>query len=150
MQEEPEDWFEIGKLYYKAYGCIQCHGPDGEGGVKNPNYAKETVPPLDTLAEKMLLTYEEDADLLVDLLEENAKLEEDPRYQEIERYRAVLAQYHSIGDVIRNGNPAGRADPEGPLPAIAFMPAYEGILPDQDIRPIIAYLLTLQPWEVID
>ncbi|MCH8858063.1 MAG: hypothetical protein IID54_00625, partial [Proteobacteria bacterium] len=27
LQEEPEDWFEIGKLYYKAYGCIQCHGP---------------------------------------------------------------------------------------------------------------------------
>ena len=98
----------------------------------------------------MLRSYEEDADLAVELLEENANLEEDPRYQEIERYRAVLAQYHSIGDVIRNGNPAGRADPEGPLPAIAFMPAYEGILSDQDISAIIAYLLTLQPWDGID
>ena len=98
----------------------------------------------------MLLTYEEDADLVVELLEENANLEEDPRYQEIERYRAVLAQYHSIGDVIRNGNPAGSADPEGPLPAIPFMPAFDGILSDQDISAIIACLLTLQPWEDTD
>ena len=150
LQQEPEDWIERGKLYYKAFGCIQCHGPDGSGGLRNPNYAKETIPPLNTLAEKMLLTYEEDADLVVELLEENAKLGEAPRYQEIERYRAVLAQYHSIGDVIRNGNPAGSADPEGPLPAIPFMPAFDGILSDQDISAIIACLLTLQPWEDTD
>ena len=84
---------------------------------------------------------------MVELLEDNGKLGEDRRFQEIEGYRAVLAQYQSVGDLIRNGNPAGRADPEGPLPAIAFMPAYEGILSDHDISAIIAYLLTLQPWE---
>ena len=150
LQQEPEDWIESGKLYYEAFGCIQCHNPDGAGGVKNPDYAKETIPSLNTLAENMLLMYEEDADLVVGLLEDNGKLGEDPRFQEILRSRAVLAQYHSIGDVIRNGNPAGRADPEGPLPAIAFMPAYEGILSDQDVSAIISYLLTLQPWEVTD
>ena len=147
LQQEPEDCLERGKLNYEAFGCIQCHGPDGSGGVKNLNYAKETIPPLNTLAEKMLLMYEEDAYLLVELLAENANLDEDSRYREIERCRTVLAQYHAIGDVIRNGNPAGRADPEGPLPAIPFMPAFEGILSDQDISAIIAYLLTLQPWE---
>ncbi len=150
FQQEPEDWLAGGKLYYKAFGCIQCHAPDGAGGVKNPNYARETIPPLNTLAENMLLMYEEDADLVGEILEDNGNLGEDRRFQEILRSQAVLAQYHSIGDVIRNGNPAGSADPEGPLPAIPFMPAYEGILSDQDVSAIIAYLLTLQPWEVID
>jgi len=150
LQQEPENFLESGKLYYKAFGCIQCHGPDGSGGVKNPNYAKETIPPLDTMAENMLLMYKEDADLVVELLEDNENLGEDRRFQEILRSAAVLAQYHSIGDVIRNGNPAGRADPEGPIPAIPFMPRYEGILSDQDVRAIISYLLTLQPWEVTD
>jgi cytochrome c551/c552 len=28
---------ERGKLVYKAYGCAGCHGPDGQGGVINPN-----------------------------------------------------------------------------------------------------------------
>lgn len=147
LQQEPVDYIERGKLYYEAFGCIQCHGPEGSGGVKNPNYAKETIPPLNTLAEKMLIEYEEDADLLVELIMKNANLGMNPRYREIERSQTVLAQYYSIRDVIRNGNPAGSADPDGPLPAIAFMPAFEGILSAQDISAIVAYLLTLQPWE---
>lgn len=147
LQQEPEDWIERGKLYYKAFGCIQCHNSDGAGGVMNPNYAKETIPPLNTMAENMLLMYKEDVDLAIALILVNANLGEDLGLQEILRPQAVLAQYHSIGDVIRNGNPAGKADPEGPLPAIPFMPSFDEILSDQDIGIIIAYLLTLQSWE---
>ena len=29
-----------------AYGCINCHGPNGLGGVPNPQSADKTIPPL--------------------------------------------------------------------------------------------------------
>jgi mono/diheme cytochrome c family protein len=28
---------ERGKEVYKKYGCAGCHGPDGQGGIPNPN-----------------------------------------------------------------------------------------------------------------
>ncbi|RMD84679.1 MAG: cytochrome c [Candidatus Dadabacteria bacterium] len=28
---------EIGKIVYQRYGCAMCHGPNAEGGRKNPN-----------------------------------------------------------------------------------------------------------------
>jgi mono/diheme cytochrome c family protein len=28
---------ERGKLVYRKYGCAGCHGPDGQGGIPNPN-----------------------------------------------------------------------------------------------------------------
>ncbi|MEW6749490.1 MAG: cytochrome c [Candidatus Latescibacterota bacterium] len=28
---------ERGRLVYKKYGCAMCHGPEGQGGVENPN-----------------------------------------------------------------------------------------------------------------
>ena len=29
-----------------AYGCINCHGPNGLGGVPNPQSPDKTIPPL--------------------------------------------------------------------------------------------------------
>jgi mono/diheme cytochrome c family protein len=29
-----------------TYGCINCHGPNGLGGVPNPLSADKTIPPL--------------------------------------------------------------------------------------------------------
>jgi mono/diheme cytochrome c family protein len=34
-----------GALYVK-YGCVNCHGPNGLGGVPNPQSADKTIPPL--------------------------------------------------------------------------------------------------------
>jgi cbb3-type cytochrome c oxidase subunit III len=31
---------------YVAYGCVNCHGPNGLGGVPNPQSADKTIPPL--------------------------------------------------------------------------------------------------------
>jgi mono/diheme cytochrome c family protein len=31
---------------YVAYGCINCHGPNGLGGVPNPQSPDKTIPPL--------------------------------------------------------------------------------------------------------
>ena len=28
------------------YGCINCHGPNGVGGVPNPQSEDKTIPPL--------------------------------------------------------------------------------------------------------
>ena len=42
---------ERGKAIFKKYGCIGCHGPDGTGGVPNPNSkTAQQVPGLTYLA----------------------------------------------------------------------------------------------------
>jgi cbb3-type cytochrome c oxidase subunit III len=35
-----------GALLYQRYGCINCHGPNGLGGVPNPQSPDKTIPPL--------------------------------------------------------------------------------------------------------
>jgi mono/diheme cytochrome c family protein len=35
-----------GATLYVAYGCINCHGPNGLGGVPNPLSPDKTIPPL--------------------------------------------------------------------------------------------------------
>jgi mono/diheme cytochrome c family protein len=35
-----------GQALYQRYGCINCHGPNGLGGVPNPQSPDTTVPPL--------------------------------------------------------------------------------------------------------
>jgi mono/diheme cytochrome c family protein len=35
-----------GAVAYRAYGCINCHGPNGLGGVPNPQSPDKTIPPL--------------------------------------------------------------------------------------------------------
>jgi len=35
-----------GAALYTRYGCINCHGPNGLGGVPNPQSPDKTIPPL--------------------------------------------------------------------------------------------------------
>ena len=35
-----------GQALYVRYGCINCHGPSGLGGVPNPQSPDKTIPPL--------------------------------------------------------------------------------------------------------
>jgi mono/diheme cytochrome c family protein len=35
-----------GQALYSRYGCINCHGPNGLGGVPNPQSPDKTIPPL--------------------------------------------------------------------------------------------------------
>jgi mono/diheme cytochrome c family protein len=35
-----------GAALYERYGCINCHGPSGLGGVPNPQSPDKTIPPL--------------------------------------------------------------------------------------------------------
>jgi cbb3-type cytochrome c oxidase subunit III len=35
-----------GQALYTRYGCVNCHGPNGLGGVPNPQSPDKTIPPL--------------------------------------------------------------------------------------------------------
>jgi cbb3-type cytochrome c oxidase subunit III len=35
-----------GQALYTLYGCVNCHGPNGLGGVPNPQSPDKTIPPL--------------------------------------------------------------------------------------------------------
>jgi mono/diheme cytochrome c family protein len=87
---------------YVAYGCINCHGPNGLGGVPNPQAPDKSIPPLSGAA----FFREFDTD-------------------------------KKIEDVIRSGSVLGR-------PPIVSMPHWGGILSDQQLKALVAYIKTLK------
>jgi cbb3-type cytochrome c oxidase subunit III len=87
---------------YVAYGCINCHGPNGLGGVPNPQAPDKTIPSLSG------------ADF----------------FREFNTDK-------KIADVIRSGSVIGR-------PPIASMPHWGGILSDQQVNALVAYIKTLK------
>lgn len=137
---------ERGKWLFHQKGCFTCHGPGGRGGVRNWNYIKGTVPALNTLAERLMLSDREDANVIVAQLEQGVALESLSNSPPIARFNVFLAQYRAIRDVIRKGSPPGKKDPRGPIPPLE-MPTWGHKLSEADINAIIAYLMTLQPWE---
>ena len=91
-----------GQALYTLYGCINCHGPNGLGGVPNPQSPDKTIPPLS--GADFFKQFNTDA---------------------------------KIKDVIRSGSVIGKAP-------IVSMPHWGGILSDQQIAELIAYLKTLK------
>jgi len=132
---------ERGEWLFYQKGCVTCHGDGGRGGVANWNYVKDTVPALDGLAEKMFLFFPEDADEVIQHLETGRPLAELEATTSIRRFAAVLAQYDSTRNVIRHGNPPGKADPDGPAPPLEML-AWQRVLTDRDIDAIVTYLLS--------
>ena len=134
-----------GRLLFAKY-CSACHNKEGSGGIENPNYGKGTVPALNTLAEKMFIEYEDDAEYLADLLRDGVDIEAMSPPLDLDGRARVLAQYRALRDVIKNGSTAGKADPEGPSPLL-HMPSWAKGLTDKNIDSIFAYLLTVYPWQ---
>ncbi|HLY85501.1 MAG TPA: c-type cytochrome [Gaiellaceae bacterium] len=91
-----------GAALYVRYGCINCHGPNGLGGVPNPLSPDKTIPPLSG-----------------------------------QGFRHDFPTDKAIAGVIRSGSVIGRAP-------IVSMPHWGGILSDQQISQLIAYLKTLK------
>jgi mono/diheme cytochrome c family protein len=91
-----------GATLYVVYGCINCHGPNGLGGVSNPLSADKTIPPLSGPG-----------------------------------FRHDFPTDKAILDVIQSGSVIGSAP-------IVSMPHWGGILSDQQIAELIAYLKTLK------
>jgi mono/diheme cytochrome c family protein len=91
-----------GSALYVRYGCINCHGPNGLGGVPNPLSADKSIPPLSG-----------------------------------QGFRHDFPTDKAIANVIRSGSVIGRAP-------IVSMPHWGGILSDQQIAELTAYLKTLK------
>jgi mono/diheme cytochrome c family protein len=91
-----------GSLLYQRYGCINCHGPNGLGGVPNPQSPDKTIPPLSG------------ADF----------------FQEFNTDKKII-------EIIRTGSVLGRAP-------IVSMPHWGGIIPDDRLRALVAYIKTLK------
>jgi mono/diheme cytochrome c family protein len=91
-----------GSGLYVRYGCINCHGPNGLGGIPNPLSADKTIPPLSG-----------------------------------QGFRHDFPTDKAIAAVIRSGSVIGRAP-------IVSMPHWGGILSNQQIAELIAYLKTLK------
>jgi mono/diheme cytochrome c family protein len=90
-----------GAILYQARGCLNCHGPNGLGGVPNPSSPDKAIPPL-TGAD----------------------------------FRAEFPP-DAIAKMIRDGSVLGKAP-------IASMPHWGGILTDQQIEALVAYIGTLK------
>jgi cbb3-type cytochrome c oxidase subunit III len=91
-----------GAALYVRDGCINCHGPNGLGGVPNPSAPDKVVPSLSGAA-----------------------------------FRKQFNTDAKIIAVIRSGSVIGRAP-------IVSMPHWGGIISDQDLRDLVAYLKTLK------
>jgi cbb3-type cytochrome c oxidase subunit III len=89
-----------GAALYERYGCVNCHGPNGLGGVPNPSSPDKTIPPLSGAG-----------------------------------FRTEFPPA-KIAEIIRTGSVLGRAP-------IVSMPHWGGILTDQQVSQLIAYLNTL-------
>lgn len=135
---------ERGRWLFRQRGCFTCHGPEAGGGVDNWNYVKGTTPALNTLAEKLMLFDPEDVKAILEQMERGRDLESLTDSPPVPRFHVFLAQYRAVRDVVRNGSPPGKKDPQGPDPPLQML-AWGQRLSDTDINAIIAYLLTLQP-----
>jgi mono/diheme cytochrome c family protein len=91
-----------GAALYIRYGCINCHGPNGLGGVPNPLSPDKSIPSLSG-----------------------------------QDFRGEFNTDAKIAAVIRSGSVIGRAP-------IVSMPHWAGILSDQQIAELVAYLKTLK------
>jgi plastocyanin len=141
------DFVEWGGELFVKKSCVTCHGEHGRGGVLNPNYINKSVPELNTLADKLKIYWQEDAEIIIKLLSEHANLdslEDDPP---IENYGRFLAQYHSMLAKIKDGaSKLQTENSDGPVPPL-YMPAWEHIINDNEIDAVLAYLISQFDWE---
>jgi mono/diheme cytochrome c family protein len=91
-----------GGAAYERYGCVNCHGPNGLGGVPNPLSPDKTIPPLSG-----------------------------------QDFRGEFNTDKKIIDFIRTGREIGRAP-------IVSMPHWGGIIPDDQLQALAAYIKTLK------
>ena len=91
-----------GGALYVRYGCINCHGPSGLGGVPNPLSEDEAIPPLSG-----------------------------------QDFREEFNTDAKIKEMIRSGSVIGK-------PPITSMPHWGGILSEENLDDLVAYLKTLK------
>jgi len=130
-----------------AMFCSACHGREGRG-VDYFNERNTAVPSLRYLAERLSLFDPEHTAPAADLLRKGvdpATRKDDPPF-DAEMYGEFLTQLEVMRDVIRNGRPGVKKNPESLLKPVN-MPSWRDTLTDRQIDEIIAYLIELYPWE---
>lgn len=135
---------ERGEIIFSQQACFICHGIEGRGGIENPNYINEITPAVNTLAEKMNLFYPEDVEAVLKVLNGGKSLTE---VEELDVPQAfvVIAKYEIVLDTMLEGRESGKKDPEGVQP-INMLPRKD-LLTKDEIHDVIAYLLSIYPWE---
>lgn len=149
LQTEPPEsasLLERGDWLFHQSGCSNCHGGEAQGGIPNWNYINDTVPQLNFMAEKLMLFDPEDVEAILRVIESGTPFEQLQEPPPIPRFNVFLAQYQSVRDVIRKGNPPGKKDTSHANPPLEML-AWGQRLSESDIDAIIVYLLSLQPWE---
>jgi len=135
-----------GEYLYRQRGCESCHGLEGRGGVTNYNYLNGKVIDHVQFASRIFLRDEDSAKTLIDWLSRQEDLQAEEDEPEIMGFGIVKARLEAAMALIRDGKNAARADLDGPEPPLQ-MPAWKNRLSQSDIKSILAYLVTLQPWE---
>ncbi|RLB89031.1 MAG: hypothetical protein DRH26_12390 [Deltaproteobacteria bacterium] len=129
---------EKGEKNFQLY-CTACHGKNGKGGVRNPNYKNDYIPRLNTLAEQMFLHKKMKQDAVILILDEVGDLLEAGPQPDISGFFKVVAKYMPVKNIIENGRIVERKDKKGPSPL--NMPAWRKSLSQKDISSVIAYLI---------
>ena len=137
---------DLGSYLYLQKGCITCHGAEGRGGIANDNTTNGTVPDHYTTAQKLFLASEEDAEAFIELLQTEPDLEDLEEPPEIQRLAIVTTRYANAEEIIRTGRYSAKADPEGPEPPLQ-MPAWKYLVEEREIDALLAYFVSLYPWE---
>jgi mono/diheme cytochrome c family protein/plastocyanin len=140
------DITQEGHYWFETKGCVSCHGVDGVGGIPNFNYARGTVPALNTLASKISLSSKDEVDAFTKALEQKEELSKDKPVAGLSNWLLSFAQYQSVVKTIQGGSPPLKADAKGPEPPL-FMPAWKEKLDREQMNSIIAYLIAQQKFE---
>lgn len=142
-----DDMIQRGRYLYQKMSCIACHGKEGQGDIPNFNYAKQTMPAHNKLAETMFLEEPEEAEALIKLVVEGADLSKIRRHPDIPMFRRVYIKYKDAKELILKGkDDTGKKDPAGPEPPLQ-MPSWSAWLTERDADAILVYLISLYSWE---
>lgn len=135
-----------GEYLYRRMACGACHGVEGRGGVENYNYIQGEVVDHAHLATRLLLRDAEGAAALVEWIAARQREKAPTADPGLPGFPVVRARLEAAMGLIREGKNAARADPEGPLPPLQ-MPAWKHRLTEVQIQSIVAYLVSLEPWD---
>jgi len=141
-----DDLVELGGYLYLRQGCVTCHGPQGMGGISNPNSANSPVPAHNTTAQKLFLASPDDAQALIDLITRTPELEALEEEPEITRFPVVRSRYANAKQIIRDGRYSSKLDANGPEPPLQ-MPAWQYLIEEREMDALLVYFVSLYPWE---
>jgi len=131
---------EKGGNTFQLY-CSACHGKNGMGGVKNPNYINEFIPNLNTLSDQMFLYKNETREAVISILIESGDLLQAGSQSGIPGFFKVTSKYMSIKNIILNGRIVEKKNPAGP--AALNMPAWGRTIPEEQLSAVIAFLISI-------